>query len=121
MGAEYSSAVAKGATMQEAFRAAVSDAQYDHGHAGYSGSLAEKNSATVHKVPRDFDPVQWVQMAERMMYPDADDRAEAAEFAGDFLPVLMRLAAHLKGDKWGPAAAVKIADGKWFFGGYCSS
>jgi hypothetical protein len=44
MGAESFGAMGHGKTAQEAFLQARSEAQYEHGHGGYSGTIAEKHS-----------------------------------------------------------------------------
>ena len=43
MGACNFECTVQGKTAGEAFRSAIEEAQYDHGHAGYSGTIAEKN------------------------------------------------------------------------------
>lgn len=43
MGAEEFRQISYGQTAEEAFRKAIESAQYDYGHAGYTGSIAEKN------------------------------------------------------------------------------
>ena len=43
MGGEQFSVWETGKTAKEAFAGAVSEAQYDHGHAGYTGTIAEKS------------------------------------------------------------------------------
>ena len=42
MGATNFCDIGKGRTIEKAFAAAVDQAQYDHGHAGYTGTIAEK-------------------------------------------------------------------------------
>ena len=44
MGAEVFESYAQGATAAEAFHNAVNEAQYLHGHGGYTGTIAEKSS-----------------------------------------------------------------------------
>ena len=96
MGANNFGTISNGATAKEAFAAAVSNAQYDHGHSGYTGTIAEKGSFTVITVPEGKGPVAF---ANELM--DADDpRIE---------------------DKWGPAGCVKVKDGMWYFFGWASS
>jgi fatty acid/phospholipid biosynthesis enzyme len=42
MGAETFVTKAKGATAREAFQAAIQQAQWQHGHNGYTGTITEK-------------------------------------------------------------------------------
>jgi len=58
--------VGKGKNVQEAFNDAVSEAQYENGHGGYSGTIAEKHSFVLIKPPAGVDPKKyagWVQYA----------------------------------------------------------
>ncbi|MFG3336873.1 hypothetical protein ACGFZZ_33260 [Streptomyces tendae] len=47
MGAYDFSTYQEGTGVEKAFRAAVEDAQDEHGHGGYTGTIAEKNAFTV--------------------------------------------------------------------------
>jgi hypothetical protein len=51
MGADPFTVVAFGGTAQDAFRAAVEDAAFWHGHGGYTGTIAEKDSFRTFEVP----------------------------------------------------------------------
>ena len=44
MGAEAFSTISYGKSADDAFRTAKIDAEYEHGHAGYTGTIAEKDS-----------------------------------------------------------------------------
>ena len=96
MGACDFETVGYGKTASEAFRNAVEDAQYQHGHGGYSGTIAEKHSFKEVSVPADKD---YNDVVNELM--DDDD---------SFVQ-----------DKWGDAGCVKIEDGKYKFFGWASS
>jgi len=96
MGASEFGTRAKGKTAREAFKAAQDQAFYDHGHAGYSGTIAEKNGFVIIAVPDGHDPIEF---ACRLV--DEDDP-------------------HISG-KWGPAGCVKVAEGVFYFFGWASS
>lgn len=92
-----------GATPQEAFNSAVSQARYEHGSGGYSGTIGEKHSFSLLTVPKGIaalDFMRWVRSAET-----SDDLPPEipAEHRG-----AVRRAAEISDDKWGPAAAVEI-------------
>ena len=53
MGAERFRTEAKGKTAQVAFQDAVEKAQYEHGHAGYTGTIAEKLSFEEFPLPKE--------------------------------------------------------------------
>lgn len=96
MGAETFYTKGKGATAQQAFNAAVEAAQYAHGHAGYSGTLAEKHEFVAIEVPVGVAPGDY---AEKLV-EEGDERID---------------------DKWGPAGAIKLSDDEWLFFGWASS
>jgi hypothetical protein len=75
------------------FRAIVQQCQWESGHGGYSGTFAEKHEGVAFR-DRTFEFVE-------------DARKELEEDA----------------EKWGPALAVKVKDGRgaWFVGAWCSS
>ncbi len=70
---------------REAFNDAVSNAAYEHGHGGYSGTIAEKDSFQMVEVPKGTKDIQ------KFAY-DLADNSE-----GKFWD-----------DKWGPAACVEV-------------
>ena len=96
MGAQEFYNSAKGKTAKEAFAVALDQALYDFGHAGYTGTLAEKNSFVMIEVPEGQDPAGY---AEDLMQED------------DY-----RIA-----DKFGDAGCVKLGDGEYLFFGNASS
>lgn len=95
MGASTFGVHVNGKTAKEAFRDAVSEAQYEHGHGGYTGTIAEKDSFIEIAVPQGEDPVAF---ANRLIEED-DPRVY---------------------DKWGPAGCVKLVDGSYYFFGWAS-
>lgn len=96
MGASDFRTRAKGTNARDAFNKAVEEAEYNYGHAGYTGSIAEKQTFKEISVPKGMDPETY---AEELM--DNDD--------------------HRVSDKWGPAGCVKIRDGEYLFFGWASS
>ncbi len=82
MGAEYFDNSIPGTDPNEAFNSAVEQAQYDHGHAGYTGTIAEKDGFVV----KSKTPLS-----------DDDLKAEIEATIAD-------------NDKWGPAFALPMAD-----------
>ena len=83
--------------VDDAFRAAQDQARYDHGHSGYTGTIAEKGEWTIvqgSKLALD----KAIGLAEKLL--DEDDPRVT--------------------DKWGPAGAIPIDDGGWLFFGWAS-
>ena len=96
MGASDFYSTASGKTAKDAFAAAVAQAQWDHGHSGYSGSIAEKHDFVMINLPED---------------EDAQDYAEKLVNEGD--PRI--------DDKWGPAGCIAMQNGVYLFFGWASS
>jgi len=95
MGATTFSQTGKGKTAKEAFFTAHAEARYAHGHAGYSGTLAEKDSFVEITPPEGADP-----------------RAFASDLLDNDDPRVS--------DKWGPAGCVKVAPDTYMFFGWAS-
>lgn len=97
MGAtEFFTDTTKG-TVGEAFAAAVAQAHYDYGHAGYTGSIAEKDGWVV---------ITTTPMTHKAAHELADQLMDAEDPRID--------------DKWGPAGAIPIDTGEWLFFGWAS-
>jgi len=102
LGAQTFSNSASGKTAQAAFNSAVSDAQYESGHGGYSGTIAEKSS--------------FVMCSSEVF--------ESKQLAYDFAEKLLDEGDRRIDDKWGPAGCVKFKDkdkAVFLFFGWASS
>lgn len=98
MGGTTFTKIAKGANAQAAFNAAREQAQYDHGHAGYTGTIAEKSSFVV------------IDRGKTFAVKDALERAES--LIDDDDPRIV--------DKWGDAGCLALDDGRYLFFGWAS-
>lgn len=88
MGANTFIAYAEGVDVKTAFRAAVDKARYEHGHGGFTGTIAEKNAYVVIE-GGPLSPSEAEALANRLL--DAvDSRVD---------------------DKWGPAGAIAVRSG----------
>lgn len=96
MGAQSFYTVANGATAKEAFRAAQEQARYDYGHAGYTGTIAEKHDFTMIPLPEGTDP---------------EPEANRLIHEGDARII----------DKWGPAGCFHLGEDHFAFFGLASS
>lgn len=95
MGATTFGTTARGKTAREAFTAAVTQARFESGSGGYSGTIAEKRDYVMIALP-----------AGRV----ANDYARELIDAGD--PRI--------DDKWGPAGCIALGEDKWLFFGWAS-
>ncbi len=94
MGGEYFYMAQKAASARDAFDILVAAAQYEHGHGGYTGTIAEKSNL--------------LMVAE---LPDGKGPEEHAESVNEGMPY----------DKWGPARCFQISPGRWAFFGDASA
>lgn len=83
--------------LEKAFNKAVDSAQYEHGHGGYSGSIAEKgNYVVINAKPRT--EAEAFKFADAVMSAEWNEAATQAE----------RAAYQQVRDKWGPAGAIAV-------------
>jgi len=90
-----------GGDVNKARELATEEAAWDYGHAGYTGTMAEKDSHVIIGEPMSWEDAQ--NTAEKLMR-DCDPRID---------------------DKWGPAGAIRVVDtdndNDWYFFGWASS
>lgn len=91
---------AHGRNVQEAYNNAVRDAQYEHGHGGYTGSIAEKDGFTVFQMPARVTINEFLRAMN-----DIDDERELTGKMKK-IEALVRRAYETYDDKWGPAVAL---------------
>ena len=97
MGAETFSITKSGKTAKEAFKFAVEDAEYDHGHSGYTGTIAEKDSFVMIPLPKgELDAYSYANK----LINESDHRID---------------------DKWGPAGCIQLDKERFLFFGWASS
>lgn len=85
MGASTFEDYGYGKTPEQAFNSAVADSQYENGHGGYTGTLAEKHSFVVIPVPDE-----WKGNEEKYAYHLIDENDPRID------------------DKWGPAGCILL-------------
>ena len=102
MGAEHFETHSELTDVAKAFNQAVEDALWEHGHGGYTGTIAEKDGYIVFEVPEGHTVDETVRAVERLWYETVDWLPEGMEDAYE--------------DKWGPAIAIRDGDGWLFFG-----
>ncbi len=96
MGSAVFTTIAKGGDAREAFISAVREAQYECGHGGYTGTIAEKHSFNVIALKEGLEPREYA----RELIDNRDSRID---------------------DKWGPAGCFELGEGRYFFFGWASS
>lgn len=99
MGATTFHVIAEGTNLDEAFKTLQDEARYEHGHGGYTGTVAEKNSVVL--IDTVGSEQEAFNLADKLI-EDEDPRID---------------------DKWGPAGAIKVADDsnqRWLVFGWAS-
>lgn len=96
MGADTFMQRSRGANAEEAFGNAVSVAAYEHGHGGYTGTIAEKDCFVLIDVPKGASPQEYAQK----LLNGNDERID---------------------DKWGPAGCIHLGGDDYLFFGWASS
>jgi hypothetical protein len=92
MGADTFCCNAQGKTAQEAFSYAVESAQYQNGHGGYTGTIAEKSSFKMFQLPKD---------------------KKLSDYIEELTDTVLE-------DKWGPAGCIEVKPGEFVFFGWAS-
>lgn len=109
MGSEQFESFSAEADVSTAFETCRDAAAWDHGHAGYTGTIAEKGTFVVFDVPEGHSSEEAMQALESITNP-----TEVPEW-------IPRGIFQAYDDKWGPAVAIKREAGGWFFVGWASS
>ena len=115
--------VGKGQTALIAFDKVVEQAQWEHGHGGYSGTIAEKRSIVLFPRPKGMRAktvVDAVHVISRIGFDD-DGNAETATVQAKYPKLDIAWMFEVYDDKWGPSLAIELAKGEYLFAGWASS
>jgi hypothetical protein len=104
MGAEQFIERGRGETAEKAFFELVENAQWDYGHSGYTGTIAEKYEFKIFSVPDKWKGKE-EEYADWLLNKDDDGRHDNRCYF----------------DKWGPAGCLKADYDEWVFFGWASS
>jgi hypothetical protein len=115
MGANTFMTTSSGLSTHAAFYNAREEAVYEHGHGGYTGTIAEKSSFTVMDPPHGSDHDLIDRLADAALN-GGDVPADLTEHAG-----WISRAAKIADDKWGPCVCVPLGDCRYLFFGWASS
>jgi len=114
MGAEEFEHAARGKTMSDAFDSAVREAQYNYGHSGYTGTIAEKDGYI------DFGELSTLTVGELLdwIYDGCPEDVkhipwDLRDKAGAIIDTF--------NDKWGAACGFTISPDEYLFTGLASS
>lgn len=125
MGAEDFTHHAAGESMTQAFNLAQEDARYNYGHAGYTGTIAEKESFKRVTLPEGVSYDEVLNLIFDAIKPNFDGNdpknksfARLEKLFGWREAVSM---VNTYDDKWGPCIGMEITPGRFVFAGIASS
>ena len=95
MGAEQFITTIEGVSAIRAFELAVANAQYDEGHSGYTGTIAEMTEFVMIEKPAEISASEYAEYC-CMNSPEIED-------------------------KWGPCGCFALGEGNYMFFGWASS
>jgi hypothetical protein len=110
MGAEVFYSTSKAKKPNEAFKECKEDAYWEHGHGGYTGTIAEKSGYSMSRKPKEIPANTWIDMVEDFDEEDTDQEHYSA-LKHDF---------NIYDDKWGDALCIEAKEG-FIFCGWASS
>lgn len=116
---------AKGKTPKMAFDAARYQAQYDHGHNGYTGTIAEKSTfVMINDTVNDVKHKVKLAMAKgtaltrerlTLVLERLEQRADEVATLAD---ALIKLDDSRVNDEFSPAGCIKVKEGEYLFFGW---
>jgi len=120
MGAEAFHASLDAENEVSAFEAAVQQAEYDYGHAGYTGTIAEKGGHLTFAMLPGVNVDEVIDLCEKGSW--GDDAPQVREKLGRMMVDPRRVTSLIEtyDDKWGAAVCIKDDDGVFHFFGYAS-
>ena len=122
MGASEYMNVGRGKTAQIAFDKVAENARHNHGHGGYSGTIAEKYSMVEFPRPKGMRAKTMVQAVRDMSRIGFDDDGNAQTDKVQAKYPKLRIAAMFEvyDDKTAPALAIELRKGEYLFAGWAS-
>jgi len=115
--------VAKGKTAQVAFDKLVEQAQWEHGHGGFSGTIAEKYSIVLFPRPKGMrraTVLKAVRDLGRIGFDD-DGNAETATVQAKYPKLPIAKMFEVYDDKWGASLGIELKTGEYLFAGWASA
>ena len=109
----------------EAYKEVLQDARWEHGHGGYTGTIAEKNGYYLVPKPHGMRP-ETIEKAVWELFHRYDEKAYKYWRRKLAYDVYNTIVDAWDADKWGPAACMKVTDraagkNKYLFFGMASS
>ena len=119
MGASEFITLSKGKTADDAFAVAKERAYYDHGHSGYSGTIAEKPGFVEFQRPKGTRTATIQTMIDDLTWVEDDESLNRLERKYPRWP--FRRMFHIWDDKWGPSVCIEFKPTQYMFCGMAST
>ena len=112
----------KGKTAQAAFDKVVEQAQWEHGHRGYSGTIAEKRSMVEFPRPKGMRRATVIQAVRALgrICKDDDGNPMTAKVQAKYPKLRIAAMFEVYDDKTAPALAIELRKGEYLFAGWAS-
>ena len=123
MGASEYMNVGKGKTAKVAFDKVAENARWNHGHGGYSGTIAEKYSMVEFQRPKGMrraTVIQAVRDLGRIGFDD-DGNPKTAKVQAKYPKLPIAKMFEVYDDKWGASLGIELKTGEYLFAGWASS
>ena len=126
MGATGFCVTATGVSARDAFINARDEALYEHGHGGYTGSIAEKSNFIMLSIPPDMSCETWATIVDESVvyYGETEEKCKAEikkrfSISDELVNKAFRQNLAVC-DKWGPAGCFDLGGGRYCFFGMAS-
>ena len=116
MGATNYTTVARGKNAKEAFESAVANAQWEYGHGGYSGTIAEKRDFVEFQRPKGSR----LTTVRKIVHGMTGDDKSITKLEKKYPKFPVRQIAQVWDDKWGPSACMELKPTTYIFFGMAS-
>jgi len=116
MGATNYVTISKGKDAKDAFSSARDKAQWDHGHGGYTGTIAEKDSFVEFPRPKGVH----LKTIKKVIYGMTWEGKSITKLEKKYPKFPIRQMAQVWNDKWGPSACMELQPKTYIFFGMAS-
>ena len=122
MGASEYMNVGKGKTAKVAFDKVAENARWNHGHGGYSGTIAEKYSMVEFQRPKGMRRATVIQAVRALgrICKDDDGNAQTDKVQAKYPKLRIAAMFEVYDDKTAPALAIELRKGEYLFAGWAS-
>tara|TARA_R110000751_G_C13550320_1_gene456231 strand:- start:201 stop:572 length:372 start_codon:yes stop_codon:yes gene_type:complete len=123
MGADQYMNAGKGKTAQVAFDKVTENARWNHGHGGYSGTIAEKYSMVEFPRPKGTRRATVIQAVRDLgsIGFDADGNPKTDKVQAKYPKLSIAKMFDVYDSKSGPSLAIELKTGEYLFAGWASA